>query len=298
MRITIPIFSLNHIPDNDPALVGDKFTIFCLGGSTTEFRNSKGKGWPEMLQAELRNTYNTDSIVVINAGRQWYSSLHILINYLTNIRKYKPDLIIVMENINDLLQNADFSHFSTGEFREDYGHFLGPSANLFKSNGLMNTLWLKFKLKFEHLWYYRRKEVVTQDLFPGLESYTRNFNTLTEIAKADNSKVILMSQPNLYTRNMDEDTRSACYMINMEAVGKNKRWDYSTAYNGMKIYNERIKEIAGKNDVFFIDLESRIPKSLQYFTDDVHYSDTTFNIISKSIAEEIVKMRVIFPVTK
>lgn len=279
-----------NIPDeNFPVTDDDNFTIFCLGGSTTEFRAGNGTGWPEMLQTELRNIYKTDSIQVFNAGRQWYSSLHILINYVTNLRKYKPDLIIVMENINDLLQNADFSYFSTGPFREDYGHFLGPSANIIKSKGLVNTIWQRYKLKFQHLWYYKTRETVDQEFFPGLDSYTRNINSLIEIAAVDSSKVILMSQPNLYSENMDEKTKSACYMVNMEAIGKNKKWSYKTGYEGMKLFNQKIEEIAKNKNTCFIDLAGRIPKSLIYFSDEVHYKDTTFNIISKTVAEEIVK---------
>ena len=35
-----------------------------------------------------------------------------------------------MHGINDLLCNADFSYLSRGEFREDYGHFLGAVTRI------------------------------------------------------------------------------------------------------------------------------------------------------------------------
>jgi hypothetical protein len=265
------------------------FKIFCLGGSTTEFKDSKGIGWPERLEKELQEVYKSDPIIVYNSGKQWYTTLHSLINYEVNLRHYKPDVIILMHNINDLLQNADFSYFSTGTFREDYGHFMGPTANILKRTGLLGSLWTNFRT----MWNYKPRILFEQDSFPGLVSFTRNINTLIDLASMDSTKVILMTQPNIFSEKMDEQLINASIMVNREAIGKNKKWGFQTAYAGMKQYNERIREISEDRKVYFIDLEKHIPKSLIYFTDDVHYTDTTFNIISKVLKEEIVRSKVI-----
>jgi hypothetical protein len=132
-----------------------------------------------------------------------------------------------------------------------------------------------------------------QDTFPGLEPFTRNINTLIDLAEMDSTKVILMTQPNVLSENMDEKITRACVMINYEAVGADKRWGYKTAYTGVKQYNDRIKEIAEKRNVYLIDLEKFVPKSLTYFIDEVHYNDTTFNIISQTLAKEMVRLKVL-----
>lgn len=258
--------------------------IFCLGGSTTEFKNNKGIGWPEMLEKKLRIAYNSDSVSVYNLGRQWYTTLHSLINYETNLREYKPDVIILMHNINDFLHNADFSYLSNGPFRQDYGHFMGPSANIFGCNGLFGSHWPRLTA----MWYHEPRDTIEQHSFPGLESFTRNINTLIELAKLDSVNLILMTQPNILSNDMDDQIKQVCNMVNFEAVGKKSRWDYSTAHNGMRLYNERIKEISELNGVNFIDLEKYVPKTLTFFSDEVHYSDTTFTIISDVIANEII----------
>lgn len=267
--------------------------IFCLGGSTTENRDSKGNGWTDRLQKELRLKYNNDSIYVYNFGRQWYTTLHTLINFEANLRHLKPDVIMVMHNINDLLQNADFSYLSFGHFREDYGHFLGPVVNIINSR--YTGLFGRARTKFRTMWYYNfpKKTVIETDSFPGLTSYTRNLNTLIDLAMRDSIKVVLLSQPNVFSEKMDERTKDACTMVNYEAVGADEKWGFRTAYEGMKQYNERMKEISEKRKVYFIDLEKQVPKSLTYFTDEVHYTDTTFNIISKVIADEIMRLKII-----
>jgi len=267
----------------------ETFKIFCLGGSTTEFGNSKGIAWPDRLENELRDTLKSDKIIVYNAGKQWYTTLHSLINYEVNLRHHKPDLIIIMHNINDLLQNADFSHLSNGDFRADYGHFFGPVVNMVKKQGPFDPLWTNFR----RMWFYKPVTVVETDSFPGLESYTRNINTIIDLALMDSSQVMLLTQPNVYTEEMSEEIKRACTMVNFEAVGDDMRWGFKTALDGMREYNDRLKDISEKRDVYYVDLEQYIPKSLTYFKDDVHYMDTTFTIISKVLTEEIVRGNII-----
>jgi hypothetical protein len=267
--------------------------IFCLGGSTTEFKDSKGVGWTERLEKELREAYHSDSIFVYNCGRQWYTSLHSLINYETNIRHLKPDVIIFMHNVNDFIQNADFSYLSLGPFRQDYGHFVGPVVDIIstKNTGLLGRAWIKFR----NIWYYNipARTVFEQDTFPGLESYSRNINTLIDLAYLDSTKVILLTQPNIYSENMDEEMYKVCVTVNYEGAGKDKMWSYRTGYLGMKQYNDRIRSIAQKRKTYFIDLEKDIPKSLKYFLDEVHYTDTSFSLVSKTLAKEIIQLKII-----
>jgi hypothetical protein len=276
------------------SIAGSKaYTIFCLGGSTTEFKDSKGIGWPERLEKELRQKYNSDSIYVFNFGRQWYNTLHTLVNYETNLRHHRPDLIIIMHNVNDFIQNADFSYLSIGEFRQDYGHFIGPVVDIIntRNTGLIG----RTKIKLRNMWYYNipPRKVIDQDSFPGLESYARNLNTIIDLASLDGTKVVLMSQPNIYSENMDEELFKVCVTVNYEGVGKDKMWSYKTGYKGMKAYNERIRRVAEERNTYFIDLEKYIPKSLTYFTDEVHYTDTAFSIVGHSVASEITRLKII-----
>ncbi len=298
-----PYLQLNpHDPDTLNYLDGIKYLdgkrvvkILCLGGSTTEWGDSKHIGWTERLEKLLRKDYKSDSIFVFNFGRQWYNTLHTLVNYETNLRHHKPDVIIVMHNVNDFIQNADFSYLSMGPFRQDYGHFIGPVADIIKTK---NTGFLgRTRVKFGNMWYYNipKRTVFEQDSFPGLESFTRNLNTLIDLASIDSTKIILMTQPNLYSENMDEEMYKVCVTVNYEGAGKDKMWGYRTGYSGMKQYNDRIREIAEKRNTYLIDLEKYVPKSLIYFTDEVHYTDTSFLLVSKSVAHEIVTQEIIKP---
>lgn len=258
--------------------------IFCMGGSTTEFKDKSGRDWPSMVEEKMNLDSTFSNVKVYNCGKQWYSSQHILFNYIQNLKDLKPDVIIVMENINDLLHNADFSTFSLGEFREDYGHFLGPLRNIIKNSNYSNSFLTSLKMS----WYQEQDiKTIDADQFPGLISFERNLKILIQLAKADDTVVILMTQPNIYKEMMSEDELKALHMLNNEAVGNGKKWSYKTAYTGLNAYNNKIRQIASAEDVILIDLEKNIPKSLDYFFDDVHYQSKAYDLISSYLAPEI-----------
>ena len=262
----------------------ENLNIFCLGGSTTEFKDELGRDWPGMVQQELNKELQFEDVRLYNFGKQWYTTQHILINFTLNLKQYKPDAVIVMENINDLLHNADFSWLSSGKYREDYGHFLGPLARLVKYKSLAEFV----KQTIKSSWYNNKYVEIETDYFPGIKAFDRNLNSLINLARKDGTKIILMTQPNIYKNSMNKLELSELTMLNVEAIGNGKKWTYRTALNGFKQYNDKIREIAlGNKGVYLIDLEKIVPKNLEYFIDDVHYNSKAHDLISSFISEEL-----------
>jgi lysophospholipase L1-like esterase len=257
-----------------------QFKVFCLGGSTTEFVDSTGLGWPERAQELLKTKYNKQ-MKIYNFGRQWYTTQHTLINYNANLRSYRPNVIMTMDGINDLLQNADFSYFSTGTFREDYGHFWGPMRRLVSQPTLASAAVQSLRL----FWYCPKRQVIDTESFPGLAAYRRNLKTIIDMARVDGTEVILLTQAFLMKDDMNERERAALTMVNREAIGARKKWSAKTAKSGMEQYNQAVIEIAKRENLRLLDLEKVIPKTLEYLRDDVHYTDKAFVIISEYVAE-------------
>ena len=279
-----PYLQLNPVLPIDE-IQKENLNIIFLGGSTTEFKDSKKRGWPDRVQELLINRSNKENIRAYNMGRQWYTTLHTLINYETNFRDVKPDVIVVMHGINDLLHNADFSYFSHGSFREDYGHFYGPVDLLITGRNFIKVLYDRIDF-----WYYKPREVVDQTQFPGLIPFEQNLNSIIDLAEIDGSKVVLMTQPNILKEKMTDEELDHLYMLNTEAVGHDKRWSLKSAFRGMELYNESIRKVARERNIPLIDLEKVIPKSLEYFYDEVHYQDKTYDMIAEYVAGELVKM--------
>jgi lysophospholipase L1-like esterase len=262
----------------------DTFQIVCLGGSTTEFGDSRGRTWPVRVQRILRKELNNKEIKVYNQGRRWYTTLHSLVNYAANLRQSKPDLIIVMHTINDLLHNADFCYFSSGPFRQDYGHFYGPVSRIIRRPSLTEFAWKKFRA----LWYHKPRTVIEQEVFPGEKAFRRNLETLIDLAEKDRTRVVLVTQPSLYVERPTAEVLEVLYMLNFEAVGPDSRWSYQSAYHGFRRYADIVQDIAKNRGALLIDLEKRIPKTLEYFWDDVHYQDQTFEVIAEHVAERLI----------
>jgi hypothetical protein len=285
-----PFLQLAPVMDADRlGKARDSFVIFCLGGSTTEFADSSGKDWPSRVEENLVKRLGRSDIRVFNFGRQWYTTLHMLIHYESNLRKYRPDAVIVMETVNDLLVNADFSYFSGGPFREDYGHFYGPMTRIFNHRGILPAT-AEF---LGHYWYFKPRTEVDQDTFPGLPSFRRNLNTLIDLAQKDGTRVVLMTQPNLYSDSISPEAKRSLRMLNQEAVGPGKQWSYQTALNGFRQYRNAVIETAAGRNVVLIDLESRIPRTLEFFYDDVHYQNKSFDIIARTVSEELIAQKVV-----
>jgi hypothetical protein len=278
---------LQLAPGSDQEKLGreDKnFRIFCLGGSTTEFKDHKGRDWPSRVEERLGSTLNRQDIMVVNCGKQWYTSLHILINYVSNLRRFRPDVLLVMETVNDLLVNADFCYFSGGSFREDYGHFYGPLTGLIRHRDI-GEMFAGFIGRY---WYHQPRKIVEQDTFPGLLPFRRNLNALIDLAQTDGTVMVLMTQPNLYSEDISPEMERSLYMLHMEAVGADRQWSYRTALKGFREYRIAVLDVAKKRNVFLVDLESRIPKTLDYLYDDVHYQDKTFDRIAEIVSDELI----------
>jgi hypothetical protein len=255
--------------------------VIFLGGSTTAWRNSSSQSWPEMSA-----TFSDVDFEVVNAAREWYTSLHSLHQYLTRFRDSSADIIVVTHAINDLLINADFGQFSSGPFRGDYGHFLGPVRDLVTPRTLTHSI-IDIKDRF---WFHRPRTLVDTNEFPGLKSFRQNFISLAQVAALDGSKILFLSQPHLYFQELPEYERSKLYMLKVEAAGRGKAWSFDTALRGMQAYNQTTEAVAIEIGGEFFDLEPHLPKSLEFFKDDVHYTDAAYPIIAEQVGRKIGQM--------
>jgi len=94
-----------------------------------------------------------------------------------------------------------------------------------------------------------------------------------------------MTQPNLFKKQMTALETAALDMVHFEAIGTRYQWSVDSARLGMEAYNGAMRNISGKRQVCLIDLESRIPKTQEYFFDDVHYRDIAFDLVAAAVVE-------------
>ncbi|MBN1780993.1 SGNH/GDSL hydrolase family protein [bacterium] len=278
-----PYLQIN--PPSIPVLNDSEYNILFLGGSTTEFKDSHGVGWPERVEILMNDSLQRKDIRCFNLGKQWYTTQHSMIYYATSLRKIRPDAIVVMHTINDLLHNADFSYFSHGPYRRDYGHFDGPVHRIVQPQGFFTFLgWMT-----RSMWYHGPRDTIYTDEFPGVVSFHQNLSTLLDLTETDHVPVVLMTQPNLYKENMTAEEMETLYMLRFEAIGPDQIWDVRTAAGGFSQYRKTVLSFESSRHVPVIDLENTVPKTLDCFTDDVHYTDCAFDRIGESVARELIE---------
>ena len=264
----------------DAGTKGAVARVICLGGSTTAWGDSQGLGWTARLEERLQQRYRDKDIQVYNQGREWYTTLHSLLNYAANLRTAKPQVVVIMHGINDLMHNATFNYFSRGALRSDYGHYLGPITNLVRRKTLPAVAYSKFR----DLWYAEPRQLVSASEFPALASFERNLRSLIQLIQADGARVVLMSEPYLFKEQMPAAEIAKLEMLATEAIGPDAQWDVQTALRGMQQYNAATQRVAQQEGVAFIDLERAVPKTLEYFVDDVHYADRAFPLVADAVA--------------
>jgi lysophospholipase L1-like esterase len=91
--------------------------ILFLGGSTTACR------YPHMVRWLLEQQQIPATAFI--AGYDWHCSLHSLYKLETYADTVQPDLIVVLEGINDFYRGFTSPVLSLPEYREDYSHYAG-----------------------------------------------------------------------------------------------------------------------------------------------------------------------------
>ncbi len=285
---------------NDDSFRGDPvskdpetFRIFTLGGSTTySYTLPYWETYPARLEQKLSSAYPKRKIQVENAASDWYSSEHLLIRYLFDLKDYKPDLVIVMEAINDLFRSFSPEWWSrpAQAFRRDYSHYLGPVASLerirvkyFPFTEFL--IWKKIRLAFdcgkdqgmidpEDPDFYAKVKKYTRPVqireFPSLPVFERNLRMLVRFLKADGVKVILLTQPSIYRPGLTPPELAKLYFAPIHCGQNGVYPDVASMEYGMGLFNDVIRKVAGDSGVALVDLEKEIPKDPAFLSDDVH----------------------------
>jgi len=292
----------------------EEFRIFILGGSTVLNSSTPyNELFSKLLQDKLAKEFPDKKIVVINAGNDGFTSEHSVIQYLFKIKDFYPDLIVMWQGINDWYYSCK-SPNSYGEYRNDYSNFYSATSNMVFARFLekpivsLNLISVNRMLDFSQKNFYSdilrfvesknkylgiysnpdKYEFYNFSKFPSLNAYERNMSEMIKITDSDEVPLILANQATLYKKNMTKDERNVLFFGSYHCKENGKYPSIESMLKGINKFNNVTKNLATENQVPFVDLDSKIPKNLNYFTDDAHYTSLTNQLISKILFDEIV----------
>lgn len=302
----------------DPIEAGDDvFRVFALGGSTTfEWRLPYIETYPAKLERKLRAYFPGLKIQVQNAACDWYSSAHSLIRYELHVRHFRPDVIIVLDGINDLVRGFAPEWFSANgsTFRSDYSHYLGPVVRL---DGQREEAYFPFQrlLLPTLLGFPRQRDPIVGVLDPeasdgisrakalqqsvsirewkSLPTFRENLSLLVRAARRDSTHVILATQPSVYGGELSEQESSNLYFGPFLCGEKGVYPDIESLERGMREFNAATVAVAEQENASVVDLAGLVPRDSVHFRDDVHVTEQTTEIEAVALLEEILRLRLV-----
>jgi len=293
-----------RLDDNIPLdKLSNEYRIIALGGSTTE-SDETPYHYPQATTRILQKDHiGSKHIQVLNSGKSAYTTAHSLIRLQFDLLSFQPDMITVMNNINDLTVNF----FPFSDERNNYANkYLKPyyahHRSLLKDSFLRNSRLLVFlfqslrTLKKQYSYQSidaqhcggKAKSMRCSDEpieLRAKDSFRNNLRAIAAIGKTHNIIVVFMSMPATYS---DEKITLA-----FDHKGYNGYILYPPIEefkNAFEQYNQVIKEVAQEQGVHFIDMYNLMGHEDHYFVDMVHYSFEGYKQFIKIYANALKKI--------
>lgn len=287
----------------------DTFRVFVLGGSTVFCGDVPIEDTHcGVLQRELRRAYPNHTIEVQNAGVDWHSSAHSVIKLLMNVQDFDPDLIIVFHAINDILRSLSPDAFAEGPYRRDYSHYYGAVANYVhpRSSGrFMLDMYFGFwcsdfrfdrirvlgpdgnGIKGAKMLFAPKAVEVDIPEWKSVGSFERNMRDLVTIARAKGIPLLMANQPYFYRDDLTPREREVVWFPETHQSNGEKP-SIASMIAAMELFNGVSERIAAETGTRFVDLERVVPKTLEYFYDDVHYTRPGNAAVAQAFLEAIL----------
>ena len=269
--------------------------VVTLGGSTTHNGYLAPEDrYPAVLEALLNRNGRYE---VLNAGMDWWTTKHSHINYVTYVRKWEPEVVVVMHAINDLYRSFHAPRFSVGEYDPQWSHFYGPAIQGVRPRTLLGralnswNAW-EFNRRWYSAWRFVEEDRAIAD-YRSLPDFEFSLRSLVRTLEGDGVRVILVTQPSLYKNEMSQAESARIWFPATFCVTIRNPWVRGIPSTGsmaaaMDAYNGVVLRVAEEEGVEVVDAASVIPRSLDFFGDDVHYTEQGAAALAESVARALL----------
>jgi hypothetical protein len=113
---------------------------------------------------------------------------------------------------------------------------------------------------------------------------------IVTVLSADGVPLILATQPFLYRSDLSEEELDLIEFPTLFCSMEGNRYpNIDSMTRGMNSFNLETARVAKEHGIPLIDLESQIPKTTDYFLDDVHYTDKGNALIAQTISAYLIQ---------
>jgi len=237
------------------------YKIIAYGDSNT--LGSPETSWPEELNILIKKQF--PNIEVYNAGVGGYTSYQGLQRFKEDIKKNKPNLVLINFGWNDPSP-------AIGKPDSLYGQELTGLQKILRSSKLFLVL---------QYYYYSNNKVIddqAKNYIPrvSIEDYKKNINTFISIAKKNNIKIILLTRP-----------------INLPSIEDLKIKPITMWRLNVSKYNEALRELAKKNSILLIDWEKYYNLNKNLMDDECHLNSEGFHEAAENIYFTLINKNIL-----
>ena len=274
-------------------------TLVFLGGSTVACIYVEEENRFPYLVGNLLAQKTGKKITSINSGVGGNNSLHSLDILLNKIIPLRPDVVVMMHNINDLVALIyDRTYWSKNPTRGPivnfsfYKNLTGVKAlatlardlyipNLHAATRILShkIFGKKVKEQDDEFAYIRGKKL-TVDAPAILDEFKMNLIAFINLCRAWRITPVLMTQFSRYRPNPDPKILKA-----MQGFQADSGISVSEFIDLYARFNQAIREVGQANGVEVIDLAALIPQDQQYMYDVVHLNTRGSRLAARLISE-------------
>lgn len=258
-----------------------RLKVIAVGGSTTEcVYLSDGKDWPSLLYLQLKEDFS--SVWINNAGLDGHSTIGHTVLFNDVIVNLQPDIVIFLVGANDsavkdgVKSSAHTASHIKGKIRiVSLEGFVKSLAAYSDTASLSLNIFRYLRAKSFGLNHHNVDSIPHADINnsnlseihqPHIESYVpaykQRLRALVALVRKYRTESILVTQPALYGEG-------------------------TIAWSVLELYNEATRQVGEEEGVLVVDLARKLPKTLDYFYDHVHFTNSGSAEVARILYHEL-----------
>jgi len=290
----------------------DTIRILCIGASTTnQPTQSTPDIWSAILARRLQDEFADLGVRIDVAayGGGGQRVFHRVVWCEENLARFDPDIVVTLEGINDLcfhggagydyqgaaariasLREARPAGLSAKRIAQAYSQLykrLSALKRLFATRRALESGG-QFEWHSKNLPELRANyaaapyaESLSRDPDP-IREFSEGMTSLLALVARHGARAVVLAQPTLWKPTMSDAERAALW-IYVETPAGRVRPGTAWLASEMARYNEAQRACATAAGARFVPLDQAIPKSLEMFFDDCHFTDAGNIAVAEAI---------------
>ena len=136
---------------------------------------------------------------------------------------------------------------------------------------------------------YRQK---LPDISGAVRKYTRNLELIVDRAASAERRVIFLTQPTVWRDGMTQAERDLLWAGGTDFFHLKRGKPYYSAEalaEAMALYNEALLDVCAKRGVDCLDLAEQVPRTVDTFYDDAHFTEAGADIVATQVADYLLQ---------